>query len=69
MMNPDVLSRLSALTREEELLLGGAPLNRDAYSSDPSFLVQSEKMLPPRPLQESYWGNIIRPIIMMNPPF
>ena len=46
LMNPDVLSRLSALTREEELLLGGAPLNRDAYSSDPSFLVQSEKMLP-----------------------
>lgn len=46
-MNPQLLSRLSALTAEEQALLNGAALNRDAYSSGPAFLVQSQKMLPP----------------------
>ncbi|MBE5783323.1 MAG: helix-turn-helix domain-containing protein [Clostridiales bacterium] len=45
-MNEDLLRRLSALTEEEERLLGGAPLDKQAYSTDPSFLVQSAKMIP-----------------------
>lgn len=46
MVNSELVARLSALTEEEEALLRGAPLDRGAYSSDPSFLVQGDKMLP-----------------------
>lgn len=46
-MNPQLLAHLSALTAEEQALLQGAALNRDAYSSGPSFLIQSQKMIPP----------------------
>lgn len=45
-MNQELLERLSRLTEEEERLLGGAPLDKMAYSTDPSFLVQSAKMIP-----------------------
>lgn len=46
-MHGDLLARFSALTAEEQRLLSGAPLDRKAYSTDPSFLVQSAKMIPP----------------------
>ena len=46
-MREALLNRLCALTPEEERLLSGAPLDKNAYTSDPSFLIQSRKMLPP----------------------
>ena len=46
-MREALLNKLCALTPEEERLLSGAPLDKNAYTSDPSFLIQSRKMLPP----------------------
>lgn len=46
-MDAELIARLSALTPEEEALLRGAPLDQQAYSTGPAFLIESAKMIPP----------------------
>lgn len=46
-MEESLLSRLSALTAEEERLLRGAPLDKMTYSTGPAFVIESAKMIPP----------------------
>lgn len=47
-MNPQLITRLSALTEEERRLLEGNPLAQRDYTDSSSFVVSSSKLLPPR---------------------
>lgn len=46
-MDQRLLSRLSALSAEEALLLAGQPLNQNTYTQGSAFVVASSKLLPP----------------------
>ena len=45
-MNTALLRQLSKLTAEEQRLLAGEPLLWEAYASDPSFLIESDRFIP-----------------------
>ncbi|HNW85622.1 MAG TPA: helix-turn-helix domain-containing protein [Candidatus Limiplasma sp.] len=45
-INTALFDKLSQLTTEEQRLLNGEPLLWEAYASDPSFLVESDRFIP-----------------------
>ena len=47
-MNEELMKRMSRLSEEELLLLGGQPLQQSTYTEGRLFEVSSEKLLSPK---------------------